>query len=158
MEANYFTVLWWFLPYTDMNQPQMYMCSPSQTRLPPASPSHPSGLSQCASFECPVSCIQLGLDIYFLYGNIHASMLFSQIIPPLSSTDCKSLFFICFSFAVLHTGLSLPSFLNPIYMHLVQFSHSVVSDSMRPHGLQHARPPCQSPTPRVYSNSHPLSQ
>ena len=33
----------------------------------------------------------------------------------------------------------------------VQFSHSVVSDSLRPHGLQHARPPCPSPTPGVYS-------
>ena len=40
----------------------------------------------------------------------------------------------------------------------VQFSHSIVSDSSQPHGLQHARPPCPSPTPRVYSNSCPLSQ
>ena len=32
-----------------------------------------------------------------------------------------------------------------------------MSDSLRPHGLQHARPPCPSPTPRVYSNSCPLS-
>ena len=38
---------------------------------------------------------------------------------------------------------------------LVQFSHSVVSSSLRPHGLQHDRPPCPSPTPRVYSNSCP---
>ena len=35
----------------------------------------------------------------------------------------------------------------------IQFSLSVVSDSLRPHGLQHARPSCPSPTPRVYSNS-----
>ena len=40
----------------------------------------------------------------------------------------------------------------------VQFSCSVVSDSLQPHGLQHARPPCPSPTPRTYSNSCPLSQ
>ena len=40
----------------------------------------------------------------------------------------------------------------------VQFSRSVVSNSSRPHGLQHARPPCPSPTPRVYSNSCPLNQ
>ena len=40
----------------------------------------------------------------------------------------------------------------------VQFSPSVMSDSLRPHRLQHARPPCPSPTPRVYSNSCPLSQ
>ena len=38
------------------------------------------------------------------------------------------------------------------------FSHSVVSDSLRPHGPQHTRPPCLSPTPRVYPNSCPLSQ
>ena len=40
----------------------------------------------------------------------------------------------------------------------VQFSHSVVSDSLLPHGLQHARPPCPSPPPGVYSNSCPLSR
>ena len=39
----------------------------------------------------------------------------------------------------------------------VQFSHSVASDSLRPHGLQHARPPCPSPTPEVYPNSCALS-
>ena len=40
----------------------------------------------------------------------------------------------------------------------VQFSRSVVSDSLWPHELQHTRPPCPSPTPRVYSNSRPSSQ
>ena len=40
---------------------------------------------------------------------------------------------------------------------LVQFSHSVVSDSLRPHELQHPRPPCLSPTPRVYPKSCPSS-
>ena len=39
----------------------------------------------------------------------------------------------------------------------VQFRHSVMSDSLQPHGLQHASLPCPSPTPRVYSNSCPLS-
>ena len=39
----------------------------------------------------------------------------------------------------------------------VQFSLSVMSDSLWPHGLQHTRPPCPSPTPRVYSNSCPSS-
>ena len=39
----------------------------------------------------------------------------------------------------------------------VQFSHSVVSDSLRPHGLQNTRLPCPSPTPGVYSNSCPSS-
>ena len=38
----------------------------------------------------------------------------------------------------------------------VQFSRSVVSDSLRPHESQHARPPCPPPTPRVHSDSHAL--
>ena len=41
---------------------------------------------------------------------------------------------------------------------VVQFSHSVLSDSLRPHESQHARPPCPSPTPRVHSNARPSSQ
>ena len=40
----------------------------------------------------------------------------------------------------------------------VPFSHSVMSDSLRPHEPQHTRPPCPSPTPRVYPNSCPLSR
>ena len=40
----------------------------------------------------------------------------------------------------------------------VQFSHSVMSDSLWPHGLQHTRLPCSSPTPRAYSNSCPSNQ
>ena len=40
----------------------------------------------------------------------------------------------------------------------VQFSRSVMSDSLRPHESQHARPPCPSPTPRVHSNSCPSSR
>ena len=40
----------------------------------------------------------------------------------------------------------------------VQFSHSVMSNSLRPHGLQHSRPHCLSATPGVYSNSCPLRQ
>ena len=45
-----------------------------------------------------------------------------------------------------------------MYICSVQFSCSVVSDSFRPHELQHARPPCPSPTPRVHSNSRLSSQ
>ena len=47
---------------------------------------------------------------------------------------------------------------RPIYWVLFQFSCSVMSDFLQPHELQHARPPCPSPTPRVHSNSCPLSR
>ena len=42
-----------------------------------------------------------------------------------------------------------------VWVTSVQFSHSVLSNSLQPHGLQHTRPPCPSPSPRVYSNSCP---
>ena len=48
--------------------------------------------------------------------------------------------------------------LSHSYIDSVHFSCSVVSDSLRPHGLQHARPLCPSPTPGAYSNSCPSSQ
>ena len=43
-------------------------------------------------------------------------------------------------------------------MDIGQFSLSVMSDSLQPYESQHSRPPCPSPTPRVYPNSHPSSQ
>ena len=48
---------------------------------PTTLPMPSSRLSQCTGFECPISCIELGLVLYFTYGNIHVSVLFSQIIP-----------------------------------------------------------------------------
>ena len=48
--------------------------------------------------------------------------------------------------------------LNTFQFSSVQFSHSVISESLWPHESQHARPPCPSPTPRVQSDSRPSSQ
>ena len=50
------------------------------------------------------------------------------------------------------------TYLSLLYFQSVQFSCSVVSGSLQPHEPHHARPPCPSPIPRVYSNSCPLSQ
>ena len=117
LEANYFTILWWFLPYIHMNQPWVYMCSPSWSSLPPPSPSHPSRSSQCTSPEHPVSWIESGVAIYFTYDNIHISMLFSQIIPPSPSpTESKNLFF---------TSVSL--LLSRIYGHCYHLSKFHIS-------------------------------
>ena len=54
--------------------------------------------------------------------------------------------------------IALYYYINFIYTYMsLQFSHSVMSNPLQPHGLQHARPPCPSPTPRAYSDSWPLS-
>ena len=93
MEANYFTILWWFLPYIDINQPWVYISSPSWSPLLPPSPSHPSGSSQCTSPEHPVSCMEPGLATHFTNDNLHVSMPFSHIfLPSPSSTESKRLF------------------------------------------------------------------
>ena len=63
---------------------------------------------------------------------------------------------------VFRLGLYLPSAflvlqLADVYLYIyLPISHSVLSDSLGPHGLQHARLPCPSPTPRAYSNSCPI--
>ena len=81
------------LPCINMNPPRVYTCSPSWTPLPPPSPYHPSGSSQCTSPKHPVSCIKPGLVICFLNDIIHVSMPFSHIIPPSPSpTESKRLF------------------------------------------------------------------
>ena len=78
------------LPNIKMNLPQVYMWSPSWTLLPPPSPYHPSGSSQCTSPKHPVSCIEPGLATRFIYDILHVSMPFSQIFPP-SPSPTKSI-------------------------------------------------------------------
>ena len=97
------------LPNIEMNPPQVYMCSPSWTLLPPPSPYHPSGSSHCTSPKHPVSCIEPGLATHFIHDIIHVSMSFFQIFPP-SPSPTESIRHISVSFAVSYTGLLLPSF------------------------------------------------
>ena len=91
---------------------------------------------------------KLGRDISLETNHVSTLILDSQH-PDLWEID------LCFW--IIHVMvLCYGSTSRPI--HSVQFSRSVVSDSLRPHGLQHARPPCSSPTPKVYPNSYPLSR
>ena len=62
----------------------------------------------------------------------------------------------CVCFSVNTYRLTLVCYTFFLILH--QFSRSVVSNSLRPHGLQHARPPCPSPAPGVYSDSSPSSR
>ena len=66
--------------------------------------------------------------------------------------------FLCFSLDLHHCRKLLIGIFVLLPLTSVWFSHSVVPDSLQPHGLQHSRPPCPSPTPRLYSNSCPLSR
>ena len=87
------------LPNIEMNPPQVYMCSPSWTLLPPPSPYHHSGSSQCTSPKHPISCIEPGLATRFIHDILHVSMPFSQIFPP-SPSPTESI-------RLLYTSVSL---------------------------------------------------
>ena len=113
----YFTILYWFCRTSTWIHHGCTRVPNPEPPLPPPSPSHPCGSSQCNSPEHPVSCIKPGLAIRFTYDILHVSMPFSQVIPPLPSCrDQKTVLYICVSFAVSHTGLSFPIFLNSIHM------------------------------------------
>ena len=104
-----FTILHWFCHISTWIRHRYTCVPPSWTLLPPPSPYHPSGSSQCTSPKHPVSCIEPGLVTCFIYDIIHVSMPFSQIIPPLHRVQ-KTVLYISVSFAVSYTGLLLPSF------------------------------------------------
>ena len=85
MYLFYFTTLYWFC-HTLTWICHGCTCVPHpEAPLPTPSPSHPSGSSQCTSPEHPASCMEPGLVICFTYDNLHVSMSFSHIIPPLPS-------------------------------------------------------------------------
>ena len=114
MEANHFTILYWFCHTSTSIRHGCTPCSQSCTPLPPPSPYHPSGSCQCTSPKHPVPCIEPRLAIHFLYDIIHVSMPFSQIIPPFPSpTESKRLF---------HTSVSLLlSHIQGYHYHLSKF-------------------------------------
>ena len=106
----YFTILYWFCHTSTCIRHGCTRVPHPEPPLPPLSPYHPSGLSQCTIPKLPISCIEPGLAIHFLYDIIHVLMPLSQIIPPsLSHRVQKTVLYICVSLAVSHTGLSLPS-------------------------------------------------
>jgi len=90
---------------------------------------------------CWISQVLIGIEISNYYSKfIYFSLQFYKIFPHI---------FWCLIARCIHT--------EDFYYSQSQFSHSVVSDSLWPHRLQHARLPCPSPTCKAWSNSCPLS-
>ena len=87
--------------------------------------------------------------------------IFMQWIPNFTNVTSKyvwiSIIIVSLLFCCFNSRPSLLLTLSSTSFSSVQFSHSVLSDSLRPHELQHTRPSCPSATPRVHSNSRPSS-
>ena len=114
--------------------------------------------------ECDIIIEKNDSNINLLIYSIKMISLVAQLLKVLLLLCYKiASFSLSFSFWPI-VGQKLTctfSFLSPIFskwFSSVQFSHSVVSDSLRPDESQHARPPCPSPSPGVHSNSHPSSR
>ena len=116
LEDNCFTIFCWFLPYVNINQPQVYIYP-----FPPKSPSHPillSRLSQSTGLSSlhhtvhrELCVVELPLAICFTCGNVYVSLLFSQFVPPCPSPTVatSSVLYVCVSNAALHIGSSVPT-------------------------------------------------
>ena len=111
-------------------------------------------LQLCQIMCDPLDCSPPGSSVYGISRQEHWSGL--PCHPP---GDCPSP---GIEPASLMSRALTGRFLTPSstwsWIQSIQFSRSVVSDSLRCHELQHSRPPCPSPTPEVYSNSCPLSR
>ena len=128
--------------YISMDQPWVYICllllQPPSHFPPQITPLvlHSTGLNSLRNSTLPLATC-------FTRGNACDSTLLSHFFHPLLPTLCPQ--------AVLYVCIC-------IQFSSVQLSHSVASSFLWPHGLQHARLPCPSPTPGACSNSRPLSR
>ena len=81
-------------------------------------------------------------------------MTIESVMPFNHLILCHHLLLLC---SILPSLMSQQTYSISLQFSSVQFSHSVMSDSLQPHEPQHAMPPCPSPTPRAYSSSCSLS-
>ena len=94
-------------------------------------------------------------------GSCIAGRLFTAELPkkPLRHTECnQNNFYLLITLSVFWAFCWFINVSIRPQFSSVQFSRSVVSDSLRPYESQHTRPPCPSPTPGVHSNSRPTSR
>ena len=112
-----------------------------------------------------ISILSFNFRINFLFLSMFLHSVQEENIPlpsfqgyPLTFVLDSILFYISSFFSFLFFFSIVLCRLYFLEKRSVQFSRSVMSDSLRPHESQHARPPCPSPTPGVHSDSRPSSQ
>ena len=112
-----------------------------------------------SSFSCVQLCDSMARSPpgFSVHGIFQARLLECIAVPSKGSSGCRHNMSLMFP-ALAGEFFTTSTPWKPVASLSVQFSRSVVSDSLQPHESQHARPPCPSPTPGVYSNSCPSSR
>ena len=93
----------------------------------------------------------------YIHTYIHICILPTYIILLYIIIHILHILYIIYIYIYIYISQIVKNHFGALFDGSVQFSHPVVSDSLRSHALQHARPPCPSPAPGVYSNSCPSS-
>ena len=165
----YFTILYWFChALTRIHHGCTWILNPEPPSRHPLhiiSLDHPR--APAPSILYPVSNIDWWFVSYMIVYMFQCHSPKSSHHLPLPQGPKVRSIHLCLPCCLAYRVIII-IFLNSIYMCTVQFSHSAMSDSLRPHELQLARPPCPSPTPGVHSDSchwvgdaiqpsHPLS-
>ena len=115
----------------------------------------------CFRAPCPnplLVCSHITI-VLFLLLHVHNKHWYLEVIEAVAQ-QMKSVYSFFFSFLLIFKTYVLFTYFGcagSLLLCSVQFSHSVMSDSLRYHGLQHTRPPCPLPTRRVFLNSRPSS-
>ena len=107
----------------------------------------------CLTLCNPMNCSLPGSSIYGIFPVKNTLVCYHFLLQGIIPTQGSNTQFLHCRWFLYHWATR-----EALRYNSVQFSHSVMSDSLGTHGLQHSRPPCPSPTPRVYSSSFPLSR
>ena len=115
-----------------------------------------ASILRCSAFMLQLSHLYMNigkiiaLSIEIFVGKVMSLLLICNLRLPLLFFQ-EQVYFTFMTAVTIHNNFEAQ-------INLVQFSHTVVPDSLQPHGLQHARLPCPSPIPGACSNSFPLSR
>ena len=123
-------------------------------------------MKDSTSFKCLFPSHQFKIEYFLMWGRHGCEIKKATVILPSEGKKMSVLMLLAIKVKGIHPTLCpslsklelMISHCGYINSNMVQFSRSVMSNSLQPHESQHARAPCPSPTPEVHSNSCPSSQ
>ena len=146
---NVFHHLLWFINFRIYSSPFFYILTSLRLMV------LISDLAMKQSWHIVIAyaCENLVLAVC-IFTSMSYELIYILVLHILGFSDIQNFFFKDYTM-LWHRNWKRAEYVKLTFS-LVQFSRSVISDSLQPHELQHTRPPCPSPTPRVHPNPCPL--